>query len=78
MSDTYEVCFYLWTDERRYSVEHRFPSLPETETVKALLDEARRSFVSLYEHEADALTVDVVHLSASERTEDVEVASKVE
>lgn len=50
-------------DQHLYLVEHWFQDRPGVETVKALLDEARRDFATLYpEVDADDFSVEIRRL----------------
>ena len=78
-ADRYEVFLRVsdsTDDQHLYLVEHWFAERPGVETVKALLDEAKRDYALLYPHvEADDYSVEIrrlrprdTHRVASERT----------
>ena len=67
--DAYEVQIRVnLTDAAHYYVDHRFPSLPEPETLKLLLAEAKTTFELLHETEHDYASVAVVRLEAANDT----------
>ncbi len=70
MIDVYEVNVQAWCDDHRYEVEHRFPSLPEVQTLVALKFEACVAFRELFDTEHEGASVYVMYLSADERNAD--------
>lgn len=59
---SYELAIRLDRGDDSYGVEHPLPTLPGSETVKLLLEEAERAFVDLYDELPDERFVDLTHL----------------
>jgi hypothetical protein len=67
--DRYEVFLRVADedDERVYLIEHWFADRPETETVAALFEEAKRDFAVLYpDADAEDFSVELRRLRADE------------
>jgi hypothetical protein len=68
----YEVNIQVTGADQYYQIDHRFPALPEIDTLVALKDEAVHSFGALFDVSVDEIGVHVIYLSADERDADGE------
>lgn len=78
MQDTHELRIQVDDEDSSYTVEHRFPSLPEPETMVALKDEAIRTFRQLHDSEPNGCDVDVMFLPAEERDTEEEAMTETQ
>lgn len=67
MIDLYELQIVTCTSQagngNLLRLEHRFPSIPDTETIKALRDEAATMYSDLYGDEPEVVQIVAYHLT---------------